>query len=145
MEGALPCYGERLVWLFAQAGMNWRAGNARERCLLSEWFQGKVQVSLQISGGLISAILSRTQDLRSLVFLSALCMCVSCSEKGSDLLAASPFFLFYYLYRAAGIVKGGSLPKLTLHCPVYNSMKYAQEEAFKSHISAFILKGHASF
>lgn len=86
-----------------------------------------------------------TQDLSSLVFLSLLFMCGSCSDKGSNLLAASPPLLLYYLYHAADLVKRGSVPKLIRYCPVYSSMKYAQEEAFKSHINALTLKGQTAF
>lgn len=86
-----------------------------------------------------------TQDLSSLISLPVLFTCGSCNDKGSNLLAASPSFLLYCLYHAAGIIKRGSVPKVTHYCLVYSSMKYVQEEAFKSHISALTLKGQAAF
>ena len=86
-----------------------------------------------------------TQDLSTLFFLSVLFMCGSCNDKGSNLLGGSPSLLLYYPYHAAGIIKRGSVPKVTHYCPVYSSMKYAQEEALKSRISALTLKGQAAF
>lgn len=59
-------------------------------------------------------------------------------------LSLHQFYFITYIY-AAGIIKRGSVPKVTHYCPVYSSMKYAQEEAFKSHISALTLKGQAAF
>lgn len=118
----------------------------RWQCLLNACFQGKVQVSPQVHGrGLISEIVYWSQDFSALVFLSVLFMCGSCNDKGSNLLAASLSLLLYYLYHAVRMIKRGSVPKVTHYCLVYSSMKYAQEEAFKSLISALTLKGQAAF